>query len=294
MKNMRTAGTLAVVFWMALAASARTELLYSESGLTVAIPDNSAQGILRTATLSGLDASLGYSVRLSLRIGGTGFGGYIGDLYGYLSHGVPGGEYRLAVLLNRPGRSESEPSGYDESGLDVVFSDGAAHDIHLYRNFSPTILSGMLQGEWQPDGRLTSPYEVDASDPRTAGLDSLGAINPNGTWNLFLADLEAGGTMQLEAWGLELTPLPVTSAVPEPSQMLSGLLLLGIAVTVVGRSFARRVKPDDSRLRPGHTISHLVWACAAAIGSRSARCRNACHSRLPTRNCRYRTRGNTL
>jgi subtilisin-like proprotein convertase family protein len=256
MKRRLATCTLAVALWFSLAVSARTELLYSESGLTVAIPDNSPQGILRTATLSGLDASLNYSVRLSLRIGGTGFGGYLGDLYGYLSHGVPGGEYRLSVLLNRPGRTGSEPSGYDESGLDVVFSDGATQDIHLYRNFSPTILSGVLQGEWQPDGRLTSPYEVDASDPRTAGLDSLGAINPNGTWNLFLADLEAGGTMQLEAWGLELTPLPVTSAVPEPSQMLSGLLLLGIAAAVVGKRFGRRVRRDGSRLRRGHTISH--------------------------------------
>lgn len=256
MRNMRTAGTLAVAFWMALAASARTELLYSESGLTVAIPDNSAQGIWRTATLSGLDASLSYSVRLSLRIGGTGFGGYIGDLYGYLSHGAPGGEYRLSVLLNRPGRTASEPSGYDESGLDVVFADDAAHDIHLYRDFSPTIFSGVLQGEWQPDGRLNSPYDVDETDPRTAGLDSLGAINPNGTWNLFLADLEAGGTMQLEAWGLELTPLPVTSAVPEPSQMLAGLLLLGIAAVVAGRRCARRVRPAGSPPPRAHTTAH--------------------------------------
>jgi hypothetical protein len=253
MRRLLATGTLALALWISLGASARTELIYSESGLTVAIPDNSAQGILRTATLSGLDDSLSYSVRLSLRIAGTGFGGYLGDLYGYLSHGVPGGEYRLSVLLNRPGRSESEPSGYDESGLDVVFSDGAEHDIHLYRNFSPTILSGVLQGEWQPDGRLTSPYEVDASDPRSAGLDSLGAINPNGTWHLFLADLEAGGTMQLEAWGLELTPVAATAAVPEPSRIFSGLLLLGIAGAVAMNRRARRIKQDGFPRPPLNT-----------------------------------------
>jgi subtilisin-like proprotein convertase family protein len=255
MRSLLTACAFALALGPAFAPSVRAELLYGESGLAVAIPDNSAQGILRTLTLSGLDNSVNYSVRLSLRIGGTGFGGYVGDLYAYLAHASPDGEYRMAVLLNRPGRTEDEPSGYDDSGLDVIFSDTALYDIHLYRNNSPTILSGILYGEWQPDGRLTSPFEVDESSPRVTSLDSMGEIDPNGEWHLYLADLEAGGTMQLESWGLSLTPLPANAAVPEPASILSAILLLALATVVARQRSRQRLTPAGSPRPPGNTTS---------------------------------------
>jgi hypothetical protein len=232
MKSFFTLPALAMAALLWVADPARSALVFEETGLNISIPDNSIQGILRTTTVSGLDASLTYAPRVSLQIGGTGFGGFVGDLYGYLSHETPGGDYRMAVLLNRPGRTVFEPSGYDEEGFDIVFADEAAADIHFYRNFHPSIVSGTLLGTWQPDGRLASPFEVDESSPRTTNLASLGTIDPNGTWNLFLADLEAGGTMQLESWGLELIANPPATAVPEPSQILSALVLICLAAVM--------------------------------------------------------------
>jgi hypothetical protein len=230
-------------------------LVFEQTGLSVAIPDNSTQGIFRTLEVSGLDSSLTYAPRVSLRIAGTGFGGFTGDLYGYLSHSTPGGDYRMAVLLNRPGRTAFEPSGYDEDGLDVDFADDAIGDIHSYRDSSPIIVSGTLLGNWQPDSRLASPFDVDETSPRTANLAPLGVIDPNGTWNLFLADLESGGTMQLESWSVELVALPPTAAVPEPSQLLSTLVLICLAGAVVARQSTRRFKRAGSRIPPGNTIS---------------------------------------
>jgi hypothetical protein len=230
MKSIFPLQALVAAALLMVASPARPALVFEETGLNISIPDNSIQGILRTVTVSGWGASLTYTPRVTLRIAGTGFGGFVGDLYGYLSHGTPEGDYRMAVLLNRPGRTVSEPSGYDEEGMDVVFSDGATADIHFYRDFDPSIVSGTLLGTWQPDGRLASPFEVDESSPRTTNLASLGVINPNGTWNLFLADLEAGGTMRLESWGLELIANPPSTAVPEPSQILSALFVAGLLI----------------------------------------------------------------
>jgi hypothetical protein len=243
---------LAAVFFVFFGGLAQAALVFEQTGLGISIPDNSAQGILRTIQVSGVDDSLTYAPRVSLRIVGTGFGGFIGDLYGYLSHGTSGGDYRMAVLLNRPGRTALEPSGYDEDGLDVVFADDATGDIHSYRDSNPSIVSGTLLGNWQPDARTASPFEVEETSPRTSFLAPLGAIDPNGTWNLFLADLEAGGTMRLESWGLELIPLPIpipsSASVPEPSQFLSMALLICLAGTLAAARGAIRRKQAVSSI----------------------------------------------
>jgi hypothetical protein len=143
----------------------------------------------------------------------------------------------MAVLMNRPGRSFSQPSGYDESGLDVIFSAAADHDFHVYRQHHPTIVDGRVYGEWQPDARAVSPYEVTEDSPRSAGFESLEEIDPNGDWYLFLADLESGGTMQLEAWYLEFTPFP---AVPEPRPLHYMIFVAALSALLVHRRTRRR------------------------------------------------------
>jgi len=39
----------------------------------------------------------------------------------------------MAVLLNRPGRSDTLPYGYAAAGLNITLSDSAAADIHTYQ-----------------------------------------------------------------------------------------------------------------------------------------------------------------
>jgi hypothetical protein len=220
---------MAAVLLHAAALNCRANEPLGESSLTVAVPDNSAQGILRSTKVAGFDTSLRYALRLGLRLGGTGLGGYLGDLYGYLAHASTGGEYRMSVLLNRPGRSIYQPSGYDQTGMDVIFSADASHDFHVYQDHNPVIVDGKVYGEWQPDGRAVSPYEVTENSPRSSGFESPGDIDPNGDWYLFLADLESGGTMQLESWYLDFTVLPV---VPEPNNMHYLLFATGLAAAL--------------------------------------------------------------
>lgn len=181
--------------------------LFEVPGLNVAVPDGDSSGLVSTVEVSGIGLSP-FRVEVHLSLLGLGDGGYAGDLYVSLQH-----HSGFSVLLNRPGSREERPGGYgDGSGLDVVFSDLAASDIHNYRltlGGSHTLpVDGLLTGIWQPDGRNVDPGSAVWEAPRTALLDQFSGINPNGSWNLFVADLSTGGEFELRSWAVEITPVP--------------------------------------------------------------------------------------
>ena len=226
---------------LALASGASATMSFSDTDLAspLAIPDDNTTGILRSLAVTGLDANTRYSVDVSLNISGTGYGGYVGDLYAYLAHQAsPGGSYRMTVLLNRPGRSDTLLSGYDDAGLSLTLSDSAAYDIHTYQAQSYQLDgTGALTGTWQPDRRLANPDTVVSSDARAAIsfddlVNSLVPSNPNGYWYLFIADMQTGATMQLNSWSLDFSEM---SAVPEPANLLALSGLVGSAMFLRNR-----------------------------------------------------------
>jgi hypothetical protein len=191
------------------------------------IPDGSG-GLASVQTVTGATAPLA-SLRVTLDVGGV--DGFLGDLFVTLQH--QSGAY--TVLLNRPGRDVSSPSGYSDRRMSVTF-DAAGQDIHRYRDFSGTPAGGLLTGTWSPDGRTTDPANTLTTDTRTAGLGGFGGINPNGEWILFLADVNPGGQSFLNSWSLELVP------VPEPATataMAAGALA---ATALVRRTIRRRTQ----------------------------------------------------
>lgn len=229
-----------LVMGLALATGASASLIIPDSGagLPLAIADHDATGVLRPLAVSGLAPGSAYSVDVALNIQGRGDGGYVGDVYAYLAHQIPGGAYNTLVLLNRPGRSASLLSGYDNAGLNLSLSDSAAYDIHTYQAQSYQLdATGALTGTWQPDRRLANPDTVVSGDARAATtLANLVGSNANGYWYLFIADMEAGGTLQLNGWSLSFSEL---AAVPEPGNLLalSGL----VASAMFLRSRRKRV-----------------------------------------------------
>lgn len=227
---------------LTLATGASANLIFDDTGLDapLAIPDHNATGILSTLTVTGLNENIRYSVDLSLDISGTGYGGYVGDLYAYLAHQSPDGkQYLMSVMLNRPGRSDTLPNGYDDTGLNITLGDGADHDIHTYQTQADyqTNSSGALTGTWQPDLRLTRPDTVTDADERSSPsfddlVNSLVPSNPNGYWYLFVADMQTGGTMQLNSWSLDFSAL---SAIPEPANAITLGSLLASALLLRSR-----------------------------------------------------------
>jgi hypothetical protein len=189
-----------------------------------AVPDGTTAGWWDTRTLAGFSEPI-LDVQLMLQL----IGGFNGDLYAYVQH-----DSGMSVLLNRVGVSGGEPFGYEESGMEVTFSDSAAANVHYYRlAASPSISGG---ASWQPDGRATDPLSAGSAFD-SAAIQNLLAVfdglSPNGSWTLFMSDLSSGSQTTVDGWGLQIT----TAGVPEPASLAMGavLLVMGTAGFLVAR-----------------------------------------------------------
>ena len=179
------------------------------------IPDTGlSAGFSQTVSDSQIQTLTAVRVGLNLT-GTTAGGGWAGDLFVSLNRDLGS---QTAILLNQVGVTGSNPAGFGYDGWNVTFRDDAAADIH------PAVLgSGILTGNYQPDGRLAPTDTL-----RPASLAVFDGLAGNGAWHLNLADLSFGGTMTLQSWSLELVGQSV-APVPEPDALaaFAGLALLG-------------------------------------------------------------------
>jgi len=158
------------------------------------IPQGNPVGITESETFTGLNLGSISGVDVQLNISG----GYNGGLYGYLEYQAAAGGTATEVLLNQVGTSPSNPLGSSGAGFNVTLSDSGTvnGDIHG--------ATGIPTGVWQPD----SPVSLDST---------FGGMSADGTWTLFIADLDSGGgTSELNSWGLEASV---------PDHMRTGLVL---------------------------------------------------------------------
>lgn len=173
--------------------------------VSTAIPDNDDVGLTSAQTVAATGITQIDHVTVTIHVAG----GWNGDLYAHLVH-----DSGFSVLLNRSGRSLANTDGSASSGMTITFDDAALLDVHTALPMS----GGSVTGNYQPDGRVTDPYNVLDSDARPAMLSSFSGLNPNGTWTLFIADQSAGETSTLQSWSLSIT------AVPEPSSLIFACL----------------------------------------------------------------------
>lgn len=136
---------------------------------------------------------------------------WLGDMYATLTHGTASENERVAVLLNRPGRSTADEWGSAISSLAVTFDDSGTAP-NAYSISSPT-------GIYRADGRISvNPYgsPVDFS-AGSAGLDALdGAWLASNRWSLLVADTEAGGQGRLDGWKLTITGFGAPTGTLDP------------------------------------------------------------------------------
>lgn len=213
--------TLIFLTALALLSRAGATEIYSYTNLNRTIPDGNVLGVVDSRSITSSIVNVA-SIKLRLKIAGD----YNGDLYCYLRQ-VDSSRTNLCVLLNRPGRTSANAFGYADSGFDVTFDDAAVTgDIHSYRS-STNLPAGLpLQGTWQPDGRKVDPSLCTDASARTTSLATFLRGSASGTWSLFVADVESGGTNMLLGWELEfsgkLAP-PVTW--PAPGDITYGTTL---------------------------------------------------------------------
>jgi subtilisin-like proprotein convertase family protein len=208
---------IATLFCASVSAA---EMSYTNSS-SAAIPDANPTGIMSVIDVTDAPGWI-TEVELTLTISG----GFNGDFYAYLTSDAGG----FSVLLNRPGRTSSNPFGYEDPGMTLTLSDAAPLDIHLYGGSS----GSPLTGTWQPDGRNVSPQFALDSDPRTAGLSVFNGNTANGRWTLFLSDMASGGGATLVNWSISL------KTIPEPSPFAFVLTGLGLFASLKFRRGSNR------------------------------------------------------
>jgi hypothetical protein len=188
------------------------------------VPDRGQSVSLLDMANSGLGSISDVKVNLSLSSVPQQNPMWLGQIYSTLTYGVASEGARTAVLLNRPGVSDSNAFGSSLSSLNVTFDDSATANI-----FSVT--SGT--GTYRPDGRLSvNPYASGVaynSGSGTAGLLALnGGFLQSQKLSLLVADTQQGAVAKLDSWGVKVTGTAASS----------GLLNLGaggsVATTATG------------------------------------------------------------
>ena len=144
------------------------------------------------ATISDVNVGLVLS-------GASGSSLRLGQMYATVTVGSASEGSRTAVLLNRPGVSNTNAFGSSVSALNVTFDDSSANNIY-------NLTSGA--GTYAADGRIgVNPYGTrvayDASQI-TAGLSALNG-NWSDNWSLLVADAQAGNRGRLDSWSLSIT-----------------------------------------------------------------------------------------
>ena len=208
-----------VLFLLLVSTSVGAVLIEQNWAVNTAIPDNDDTGLADTVVISSMADTI-VSIEVDLKISGVSSSSpaFGGDLFVTLQNEDSG----FAVLLNRVGKTSTNPFGFDMNGFDVTFTS-TGDDIHLAEDHSPSFDSeDRLIGDWGVDGRNVDPDVVLDTDPRTAGLDTIVGSDPNGSWTLFVADTSANGTATLDSWGVTI------QAIPEPNffAMLGSILAL--------------------------------------------------------------------
>ncbi len=186
---------------------------------TAIIPDNDASGVVQIILPSTNIAILSH-ISLSLQT----TGGWNGDLYAYLWHNGT-----LSVVVNRIGMTTTDAAGSATSGMNITLDDTATVDVH-----APAMISGLLTGTYQPDGRAVDPAMAYLTAPRTQNLATFAGMPASGEWRLFVADTAAGDTATITSWSITLTG----EAVPEPS---AAVLLAISGLAALRRRNKRRV-----------------------------------------------------
>ena len=186
------------------------------------IADGSPVGVMEQFNVSGVSGNI-TNVQVQLDI----TGGFNGDLYAYLV----GPQGQLAVLVNRPGITGSNPFGYGNGGFNITL-DSSSANIHGYGSGYTTNGLGQVTGVWGSDGRNIDPQSLGSVFSGASTSANLGLFqdgNANGVWTFFIADLSpGGGTANLNSVILTIMTVPE----PQTWVMLGG----GLAVLCLFRN----------------------------------------------------------
>ena len=207
--------TRALCTALILAAVPALAQIRIERGFSVGqnIPDGGQYVSSMVISNSGITNITDVNVTLNLSSPVAGNSMWLGDLYLSLTHGTAFENERVAVLLNRPGRNDTDRWGSDLTSLAIALDDSVVVP-NVYNITSAT-------GVYQADGRLGvdpygSPVAYSAGQV-TAGLSALnGAWLDSDRWSLLVADTEQYAVARLDSWRLTITGFGAETGTLDP------------------------------------------------------------------------------
>jgi hypothetical protein len=210
------------------------------------VPDGNFSGLSDVRNVTSAVGSIS-SLTVHLKVTGE----YNGDLYAYLRH-----TNGFVILLNRVGRTVSNPFGYGDSGFDVAFQTGATNgDIHVYQNSTTPADGSPLTGIWQPDGRNVDPTNVTDVSVRSTSLTNFNGLNGAGEWTLYLADVDSGGTNMLTQWSLDISGAASPAlAWTNPTSLTYGAALSGTQLNAAATYNSTNVPGTFTYSSPSGTV----------------------------------------
>ena len=203
----------AMVLWLCMSASSQAQLtIHYDFTPGSIVPDGNGQLsiVQNLGGLAGLSSITDVNARLNLTTGNAGDPMFLGDLYSSLTFGNTSETQSTAVLLNRPGRDNSNAFGSSLSSLNVTLDDSAATNV-----FSTTSSTGT----YQADGRLSVNPNA-AGVAFASGSNGLSALNvtppASNRVSLLVADYSSGGVATLSGWGFSTTGTAASSGTFTP------------------------------------------------------------------------------
>jgi len=226
-----TAALLAGLAFLGVASAKAQEVTLLRSvSVNQEIPDRGQYVSVSLLDLanSGMASITDVNVNLSLSSLNQNNPMWLGQVYASLTYGVASEGVRTAVLLNRPGVTNTDAFGSSLSSLNVTFDDSAETNIF-------DVASGT--GTYRPDGRLgVNPYGSGViytpANLNTTGLSALnGSLLQNQQLSLLVADTQQGAVAKLDSWGVKVTGTAASS----------GLLNLGSGGSVAATGTTQSV-----------------------------------------------------
>jgi len=117
---MKTSLTIAFGAFVTVTMPAYAQVFSTDFTPNASIPDGLITGLTDTRIVSAPSAAIA-NLTVNLVIAGDSTAAN-GDFYATLTHGTG-----FSVLLNRVGRTGTEPDGYPDNGFNITFDDHAAH-----------------------------------------------------------------------------------------------------------------------------------------------------------------------
>lgn len=192
----------------------------TNSNIVPIVDGDCGAAVFRSIIVNGLPTSIASSkIAVQVNITHT----YVGDLHLFLY--APGAT-QILHLANRSGLS-------GDNMVNTIFMDAAATSFNTV-----TLANAPFTDSYKPAGNTATICNVTPNITTFSAFGTAGAINPNGTWYLSVADAAGGDVGTINSWSISFTGIEGVNTASQnnyiPKFLNGGLINSNITQTPTG------------------------------------------------------------